>query len=78
MTSSMTGEQVAALAYSQPPIQPEGFALATEMVAIVLGVIATLVVGLRLYVRLSSAISGKAWGVDDYLATIGFVSITSY
>lgn len=80
MTSrqNTTGQQLAALAYAVPPITPEGNgnALVLNAVVITFTVISTVIVGLRVWVRLflSDADTGRTWGVDDYLAVLGFVS----
>lgn len=69
----MTGEQLAALAYAEPSIRPQGLALTVEVFMYVLAILTFIIVSLRVYVR-AFLFQGRVWGTDDYLAVIGFVS----
>lgn len=72
-----SGEQLAAIANALPPLPPLGLGIAVEVLSILFAVVATISLVLRIYVRTGlSRGSGNVWGVDDYLAVIGFVSIT--
>lgn len=72
-SGQMSGEELSALAYAEPPIQPEGLALAIEIWMYFAGITTTIIVGLRVYVR-GFKNGGSAWGIDDYLAVLGYVS----
>ena len=69
----MTGEQLAELAYNEPPLQPHGLARGVEAYMYFAAIITSIIVGLRVYVR-AFMNEGRAWGVDDYLAVFGYVS----
>jgi hypothetical protein len=68
------GAALSAAAYSQPPIRPEGLALRLIIVIWVTAVIATIVVGLRVYVRVWMLRRAKVWGWEDTFAVLGYVS----
>lgn len=73
--SSMTGEEIAAYAYSLPPLTPKGLGPGVIFVALLMGVTSLLVVSLRAWVRAGySGASTRTWGPDDYLAVGGTVS----
>jgi hypothetical protein len=75
MSTPLTGEQVSAYAYTLPPLEPAQLGVAVEATAITFGVISTLAAGARIWVRLGLTGAGsKAWGIDDYLFVLGFVS----
>lgn len=72
----MTGEQISAIAYQLEPLTPKGLGPAVEFIAIVFGIVCVIVVGLRIYVRAGlSGASTRLWGVEDWLAVIGTVSV---
>ncbi|ORY57767.1 uncharacterized protein BCR38DRAFT_353944 [Pseudomassariella vexata] len=72
IAATLTGEQIAALAYALPPLEPEGLCYFVEIISIIIGVIATIVVGLRVWIRAGlSGATKRIWGVDDYLVIIG-------
>ncbi|GKT60228.1 integral membrane protein [Colletotrichum tofieldiae] len=74
MAASMTGEQIQAIAYELPPLDPKGLAAGVEFVAIVLGIISVIIVSLRIYVRAGlSGASTALWGIEDYLAVVGLL-----
>ena len=70
---NMSGEQLAQLAYSEPPLEPHGLARGVEIYMYFAAIITTIIVGLRVYVR-AFMNEGRAWGPDDYLAVLGYVS----
>ncbi|KAI2609402.1 uncharacterized protein GGS25DRAFT_484517 [Hypoxylon fragiforme] len=73
MAAQMTGEQLAALCYAEPPLaEIHGLARVVEVFLYVLAIISVVIVGLRVYVR-GFLNGGKIWGVDDYLAVLGFL-----
>lgn len=69
----LTGEELSALAYAEPPIQPEGLARILMVVAITFLCLTTLVVGLRTWVRSWALRHGRLWGIDDSLAVLGYI-----
>lgn len=78
MQESMTGEEIQDLVNKLPPITPGSVGRAVQAVAIVLGIISVVVVSLRVYVRAGfSGASSRSWGVEDYVAVIGTVSLPS-
>ncbi|KAH9904942.1 hypothetical protein F4778DRAFT_731248 [Xylariomycetidae sp. FL2044] len=72
--ANLSGEQIAAMAYALPPFEPRGLGRAIEVVAVLMGVIVTVIVGLRLAVRAGySRLQRRTWGIDDYLVVLGFL-----
>ncbi|KAN0103419.1 GPCR, PTH11-type [Hyaloscypha variabilis] len=68
------GAELSAAAYAQPPIKPEGLALRLIIVIWVTAVIATIVVGLRVYVRAWMLRRAKVWGWEDTFAVMGYLA----
>jgi hypothetical protein len=68
------GAELSAAAYAQPPLKPEGLALRLIIVIWATAVIATIVVGLRVYVRALMLRRAKVWGWEDTFAVMGYVS----
>lgn len=56
------------------PLHPEGLAAGVIGIAGALLIISTIVILLRIWVRAWLLREGKAWGWDDTLATLSFVS----
>lgn len=76
MQESMTGEEIQALVNKLPPITPGSVGRAVQAVAILLGILSIIVVSLRIYVRAGfSGAASRLWGVEDYVAVIGTVSL---
>ncbi len=75
-TDSLSGEQIADIAYTLPTLTPRGLSLGIVVASITLAVITTVVVSLRIWVRtgLSRAL-GRIWKIEDYLLVVGFVSL---
>lgn len=75
-SSPSEGEQVRAAAYALGPLNPGGVGHVVEGLAIFYGIIAAIVLSIRVWVRsgFSSASPTRLWGVDDYLAFVGTVS----
>ncbi|KAK9415875.1 hypothetical protein SUNI508_10004 [Seiridium unicorne] len=73
-SNTLTGEEIAAISYTLPALNPTGLGAAIEVVSILLAIITTIIVGLRVWVRAGLA-RGKteSWGVDDYLLVVGFL-----
>lgn len=69
------GAALSAAAYAQPPIKPHGLALRIIIVIWITTVIATIVVGLRIYVRAWMMRKAKLWGWEDTFAVLGYVSL---
>ena len=74
-TQAEMGAALSAAAYAQPPIRPEGLALRLIIVIWVTAVIATIVVGLRVYVRAWMMRRANVWGWEDTFAVLGYVSL---
>lgn len=72
---SLTGKEIAAIAYAQPSIHPRGFGLAIEVLIYIWFIICAVVVGLRVWVRTWREDSKQKWKINDYLAVLGFVSL---
>jgi hypothetical protein len=70
----LTGEEIAKIAYAQHSIQPSGLGAVCEVLIYVFGIICTVVVALRAYVRTFKVKNDRKWRLNDYLAVIGFVS----
>lgn len=70
---NMSGEQLAELAYNEPPLEPQGLARGVEIYMYFAAITTSIIVGLRVYVR-ACMNQGRAWGPDDYLAVLGYVS----
>lgn len=68
------GAALSAAAYAQPPIKPHGLALRLIIVIWILTAIATIVIGLRIYVRAWMLRKAKLWGWEDTFAVLGYVS----
>lgn len=60
------------LANAQPPIPPQGRALALVCTSLVGLVLSYVVIGLRIWCR--AIWLSKVWGLDDTLAVLGLVS----
>lgn len=60
------------LANAQPPILPQGRALALVCTSLVGLVLSYVVIGLRIWCR--AIWLSKVWGLDDTLAVLGLVS----
>ncbi|CZR51144.1 uncharacterized protein PAC_01019 [Phialocephala subalpina] len=71
------GAILSAAAYSQPPIVPEGLALTLVIVVLITAIIATIIVGLRIYVRawmVRKAGGMRVWGWEDTFAVWGYLA----
>ena len=73
----LTGEEIAKIAYVQHSIPPSGLGAVCEVLIYVFGIICTIVVAFRVYVRSFRVKNDKKWRLNDYLAVIGFVSSLS-
>ncbi|KAH7182421.1 uncharacterized protein B0J16DRAFT_321202 [Fusarium flagelliforme] len=69
----LTGEEIAKIAYAQHSIQPSGLGAVCEVLIYVFGIICTVVVALRAYVRTFRVKNDRKWRLNDYLAVIGFL-----
>ncbi|KAK8058853.1 hypothetical protein PG994_009301 [Apiospora phragmitis] len=75
LEASPSGDELSAMAYTLPPIRPNGLGLAAEVVLILCSVISSIVVLLRIWVRAGfSRVGSAAWGADDSLVVTEFVS----
>lgn len=74
-TANLTGEEIADIAYAQPPIASVGFGRAIEVLIYVFTVVCAIIVALRVWVRTFRVESPQKWKVNDWLAVFGFVSI---
>ncbi|KAF2179166.1 GPCR, PTH11-type [Zopfia rhizophila CBS 207.26] len=66
------GAQLSDAAYAQPPIVPKNLALALILIACITMGLASFVITLRTYVRLTMKKSAKGWGWDDTFAVLGY------
>lgn len=72
---SAEGEALQEEAYKLGPLKPGGVGPAVEGVAVLMGILSIVVVGLRVWVRSGySNASTRLWGPEDYLAVFGTVS----
>ncbi|KAJ8116626.1 hypothetical protein OPT61_g1990 [Boeremia exigua] len=70
----LSGEQIAAIAYALPTLAPQGLALGIVVASILLAVVTTIVVCLRIWVRMGlSGALDKTWSTEDYLLVMGFI-----
>lgn len=72
--AGLTGENIAKIAYAQHSIPPSGMGAVCEVLIYVFLAICTIVVGLRVYVRMFRVQNDVKWRLNDYLAVAGFVS----
>lgn len=75
-SSISEGEQTRAAAYALGPMTPGGVGRLVEGLAIFYGIIAVIVLSIRIWIRsgFSSASPTGLWGIDDYLVVLGTVS----
>lgn len=71
--AALTGEELGALAYAEPPIQPTGLGPTIVALVWVMRIVTTTVVCLRIWARTHYLDAGQKWGVEDYLCVIGYV-----
>ncbi|KAK2013429.1 integral membrane protein [Colletotrichum eremochloae] len=71
---SQEGERMSEIAHGLPQIPISGLSRAIVAVSCVLTVLSTVVVALRVYVRLKLSESRKVWGLDDIFAVLGWVT----
>ncbi|RYP79908.1 hypothetical protein DL770_006447 [Monosporascus sp. CRB-9-2] len=71
--SNLTGEEIAALAYAEPPIQPTGLGPVTVALMYIFTILATAVVAGRVWARTWYLDVDQRWGPEDFLAVIGFL-----
>ena len=69
----LSGEELQRLSDAHPYIKPTGLGPAIIGLLITWSIITTIVVGLRVWVKTRHLEPGQKWGVDDYLAVIGYV-----
>ncbi|KAK7408691.1 hypothetical protein QQX98_009159 [Neonectria punicea] len=72
-TADLSGEEIADIAYAQPPINAVGLGLTIEVLIYVFTVVCAIIVGLRVWVRTRRVEYVQKWKVNDYLAVIGFL-----
>ncbi|KAK4031429.1 hypothetical protein C8A01DRAFT_21340 [Parachaetomium inaequale] len=72
---SEEGERISEIAHSLPPIPVEGFTKVIQAISYLLGALATIIVGLRVYVRFKRSGSQRAWGWDDIFAVAGWLPL---
>jgi hypothetical protein len=73
LTGLSEGERISQIAHRLPRIPVEGFSLTIQVVAYLVCALATVVVGLRVYVKLWQNGSQRAWGWEDTFAVGGWV-----
>ena len=70
---SEEGKRISEIAYTVPPIPVGKFTRTIQAIAYLLCVLATIIVGLRVYVRVKLSRAQRAWGWDDIFAVAGWV-----
>ncbi|RYP65405.1 hypothetical protein DL771_008329 [Monosporascus sp. 5C6A] len=70
---NLTGEEVRALAYAEPPIQPVGLGPTIVPLVYVMTILSTIVVCGRVWARTKLLDTGQRWILEDYLAVIGYL-----
>ncbi|KAH6658524.1 GPCR, PTH11-type [Truncatella angustata] len=68
------GELLQTAAYNEPPLTPKNLALSLIVVVLVTATVATIVVGLRVYVRAWMGRKTKNWGWEDVFAVGGYLA----
>ncbi|KAK1978106.1 integral membrane protein [Colletotrichum cereale] len=71
---SKEGERMSDVARGLPQIAVGDFSRAIQVMAYIMSVLSTLVIALRVYVRVKLSESRKVWGWDDTFAVLGWVS----
>ncbi|KAI0125635.1 GPCR, PTH11-type [Xylariales sp. AK1849] len=71
------GELLQAAAYAEPPIKPKNLALILIIIVLVTAAIATIVIGLRVYVRGWMGRKTKTWGLEEAFAVAGYCAFLS-
>ncbi|WQF75125.1 hypothetical protein CDEST_00139 [Colletotrichum destructivum] len=72
---SEEGESLSDIAHNLPPIPVAGLTSVIQVVTYILSVLSTLVIALRLYVRLKLSGTERTWGWDDTFAVAGWVPL---
>ncbi|KAG9251087.1 uncharacterized protein F5Z01DRAFT_331881 [Emericellopsis atlantica] len=70
---SEEGERIAKISHSLPTIKPEGFTIVIQAVSYTLCILSTVIVALRIYVRIKLSGPERAWGWDDLSAVAGWL-----
>ncbi|OBS20407.1 hypothetical protein FPOA_06778 [Fusarium poae] len=73
----LTGEEIADIAYAQNSIPPSGLGAIFEVLIYIFGVICTVVVALRVYIRMFKIQNDVKWRLNDYLTVFGFLPYIS-
>ncbi|OLN87616.1 hypothetical protein CCHL11_05645, partial [Colletotrichum chlorophyti] len=66
------GDRISNIAHALPPIPAQGFTKSIQTITYFLCILAIIVVGLRVYVRLKLSGPQRVWGWDDALAVAGW------
>ncbi|KAI0595172.1 GPCR, PTH11-type [Biscogniauxia sp. FL1348] len=74
LTPAEMGALLSAAAYAEPPIKPQGLALALIVILVIQAVVATIVVVLRTYARLWLGRKSNTWGWEDVFALLGYMA----
>ncbi|KAJ4859486.1 hypothetical protein T069G_04474 [Trichoderma breve] len=69
------GERISEIANRLPPIPVHGFTKTIQAITYVITILATIIVALRVYVRVRLSGSQRAWGWDDIFAVAGWVPL---
>ncbi|KAH8900722.1 hypothetical protein GQ53DRAFT_863358 [Thozetella sp. PMI_491] len=75
LSRSEEGERISQIAHSLPALPVEGFTRTIQAITYLVCIIATIVVCLRIYVRLRLSGTQRAYGYDDIFAVAGFVPL---
>ncbi|CCF40153.1 integral membrane protein [Colletotrichum higginsianum] len=72
---SEEGERLSDIAHNLPPIPVAGLSSVIQIVTYILSALATLVIALRIYVRLKLSGTERTWGWDDTFAVAGWAPL---
>ncbi|KAK6207717.1 integral membrane protein [Colletotrichum tabaci] len=72
---SEEGERLSDIAHNLPPIPVAGLSSVIQVVTYILSVLSTLVIALRIYVRLKLSGTERTWGWDDTFAVAGWIRV---
>ncbi|KAJ9133734.1 hypothetical protein NKR23_g10594 [Pleurostoma richardsiae] len=77
MSTVSQGEALQALAYAEPPIKPQGLALAVVIAISTLLGISTIVIAARVYARAWMGRKARVWGWEDTFSILGYACVVT-
>lgn len=75
LRSRSEGKRISEIAHNLPQIPAEGFTKALQAISYLLYGLGTIIVGLRVYVRVNRSRAQRVWGWDDIFAVVGWVCL---